>query len=240
MLTRRALRCRQCGLSLVEMMVGIAVGLFIVAAAAMMVSTQLGDNRRLLLETQVQQDLRATADIITRELRRSGALLPALAPKVVSDRVTGAVQPNIYQTVEVVSGPPYEVRFGYQRSGAAGPYRYKFVWVESDGVIRTLIGTGLQDLTDRNALIVTDFQVTPDAGNAQTVRLPCPKACPSPPPTGEPADYCWPVIGVRAYTVRITGQAASDPSVVRSVESHVRLRNEHLVNHPDFPLFCPT
>ncbi|MBL0296208.1 MAG: hypothetical protein IPQ21_03185 [Betaproteobacteria bacterium] len=53
-------------------MVGITVGLFIVAAAAMLVTTQLGDNRRLLLETQVQQDLRATADIITRELRRAG------------------------------------------------------------------------------------------------------------------------------------------------------------------------
>ncbi len=54
-------------------MVGIAVGLFIVAGATMVVTTQLGDNRRLLLETQLQQDLRATADIITRELRRAGA-----------------------------------------------------------------------------------------------------------------------------------------------------------------------
>lgn len=66
-------RARQRGLSLVELMVGIAVGLFVVAGAIGVVTTQLGDNRRLLLETQVQQDLRATADIITRELRRAGA-----------------------------------------------------------------------------------------------------------------------------------------------------------------------
>ena len=53
-------------------MVGVAIGLFVVAAASMLVVTQLSDNRRLTLETQVQQDLRATADIITRELRRAG------------------------------------------------------------------------------------------------------------------------------------------------------------------------
>ena len=54
------------------MMVGIAIGLFIVAGAVALVATQLGENRRMLLETQVQQDLRAAADIITRELRRGG------------------------------------------------------------------------------------------------------------------------------------------------------------------------
>ena len=63
---------RQRGLSIVELMVGVAIGLFVVAAASMLVVTQLSDNRRLTLETQVQQDLRATADIITRELRRAG------------------------------------------------------------------------------------------------------------------------------------------------------------------------
>ena len=65
-------RRRQRGLSIVELMVGMAIGLFVVAAASMLVVTQLSDNRRLTLETQVQQDLRATADIITRELRRAG------------------------------------------------------------------------------------------------------------------------------------------------------------------------
>ncbi len=43
----------QRGLSLVELMVGITDGLFVVAAAATLVANQLSDNRRLLLETQV-------------------------------------------------------------------------------------------------------------------------------------------------------------------------------------------
>ena len=63
----------QRGLSIVELMVGIAIGLIIVAAASLLMSGQLNENRRLLAETQLQQDLRAASDIITRELRRIGA-----------------------------------------------------------------------------------------------------------------------------------------------------------------------
>lgn len=60
------------GLSLVELMVGIAVGLMVVAGASFVAVNQIGDNRRLTLETQVQQDLRAAADLIVRDLRRTG------------------------------------------------------------------------------------------------------------------------------------------------------------------------
>jgi len=38
----------------------------------MVLTTQLGDNRRLLLEAQMQQDMRTAADLISRDLRRAG------------------------------------------------------------------------------------------------------------------------------------------------------------------------
>ena len=60
------------GLSIVELMVGITIGLFILAGASMVLTTQLGDNRRLLLEAQVQQDLRVASDLISREIRAAG------------------------------------------------------------------------------------------------------------------------------------------------------------------------
>ena len=69
---RRHVRSLQAGLSIVELMVGVAIGLVIVAAAALLMTGQLVENRRLLVETQLQQDLRGAADIITRELRRAG------------------------------------------------------------------------------------------------------------------------------------------------------------------------
>jgi type IV pilus assembly protein PilW len=65
-------RRRQFGLSIVELLIGIAVGLFVLAGATMVVSNQIADNKRLLLETQVQQDMRTAMDVIVRDVRRSG------------------------------------------------------------------------------------------------------------------------------------------------------------------------
>lgn len=216
------------GLSLVELLVGIAVGMFVVASAAMLVSSQLNDNRRLLLETQVQQDLRATADIVTRELRRIGHW-PDAAGFVWIDGAAPVINP--YATVQTDAGPPAEVDFSYWRRNAEdGPYGFK-----QDGhVLRTLLGAGgWQELTDGNTLRITAFRVTPRDG-PQT-RLPCPKMCP------DGTENCWPTLTVRELDVEIEGQAVSDPSVRRSLRSVVRLRNDLVqFNVPGAPTqACP-
>lgn len=207
-------RGAQRGLSLVELMVGIAVGLFVVAAAAMLVSTQLNENRRLLLETQVHQDLRAAADIVTRELRRAG-YWPAAAQSVWTPGGGVALSPHM--TVEPTAAAATQVDFDYRRgTGESGPFGFR----REGGVLRTRLGAaGWQDLTDGNTLRVTEFSVTPRFGPA--VRLPCPKLCPE-----DGSTDCWPTLTVRELVVDITGHAVSDPSVERSLRTVVRLRND--------------
>jgi prepilin-type N-terminal cleavage/methylation domain-containing protein len=212
---------RQRGLSLVELMVGIAIGLFVVAAASLVVSSQLNDNRRLLLELQVQQDLRATADIITRELRRAGywdasqngvsnaALDPLALPSA-----------NTYSNVSI-GGAGNSVAYKYKRANSEeGPFGYEL----TGGVIRTKLtsDTAWQDLTDINTLIVDTLTIVPGAANA--VRLPCPKDCPA----GVVGDSCWPLVSVRDFTVTIAGHARSDSAITRTVTSRVRLRNDQV------------
>ena len=63
---------RQRGLGLVELMVGITVGLIVAAGASMMAVNQINEHRRLMLETQIQQDLRSVADLLQQDLRRAG------------------------------------------------------------------------------------------------------------------------------------------------------------------------
>jgi type IV pilus assembly protein PilW len=224
-------RRTQRGLSIVEMMVGVAIGLFVVAGAAMLLATQLSDNRRLLLETQVQQDLRATADIIVRELRRAGSRgqaqtgvwTPAAAPSA-----------NPYTAVEPIAG---EGEFADDEEASSAVLAYssadEAVPLEEDGVvtnaerrgfrldngvIQTQLGAGnWQALTDGNTVRVTRFSVRM---NRQPVPLACPKAC----PVGAVA--CPPMLEVRDMQVDITGQAAHDPAVQRSVRSNVRVRND--------------
>ena len=101
---------RQRGLSLVELMVGIAIGLLVVAAAATLMSTQLNDNRRLLLETQVNQDLRAAMDIVTRDLRRAGHWSSA---ELAIWSAASAQQKNPYEAIGL--GGSTEVGYRYRR-----------------------------------------------------------------------------------------------------------------------------
>lgn len=235
MLRRRIAGTRARGVSLVELMVGVTIGLIVVAAASMLVATQLTDNRRLVLETQVQQDLRATADIIARELRRSGHWL--LAESVVANPATGPSVRNSFLTVSTSSCPPssLDICFNYRRpDGATGPFGYKLV----NGVIRTQlsISTGLQDLTDVNVLVVDSMTVAVTTLPAPPVRLPCPKLCP------DGSRDCWPTLAVRDVTVTIKGHAVSDARVARTVTSRVRLRNDQLLfaaGDPADPQACP-
>lgn len=213
-------RARQRGLSLVELMVGVAIGLFVVAGATLLVSNQLGDNRRLLLETQIQQDLRATADIIVRDLRRSGYW--GAAESGVWHGGAVAVATNPYTAVSpAASGvAATEVNFGYSRGVENGTLDAtdQSGFRLTNGVIEMLAGGGgWQALTDATTLRITGFQVVV---NTQEVLLACFQNC------AAGAVNCPPRQTLREVAVLISGSAANDASIQRSVRSNVRLRND--------------
>ena len=225
-------RAGQCGLTLVELMVGITIGLFVVAAATMLVTTQLGDNRRLLLETQLQQDLRAAADIIVREVRRAGHWAGAELHVWVPSGAVGHVEleSNPFAEVAPTAAAAGEVGFRYmRRPGEEGPFGFRRLEIAtaagaSLGVIQTrLAGGGWQDLTDRNVVDVRRFVVTPRHGPAQ--RVACANECPG----GGTA--CWPTLTVREFDIEIAVRAIADPLLERSLNTVVRLRNDELGFH---------
>ena len=228
---RAGAAARPRGLSLVELMVGIAVGLFVVAAAAMLVSTQLHENRRVMLETQLQQDLRAAADIITRELRRAGHWPEAVQFVWVEGGAAPADNP--FAAVDLDPDHPEQVGYTYKPASGNGPYGYK----QQGNVLKTLLGAGgWQELTDGNTLRITGFSVTPryrTAPDLPVVLVPCSKLCP------DGSTDCWPrrTLTVRELLVDIQGEAVTDPAVKRSLSSVVRLRND-LVSAAA-PAACP-
>src|SRR5439155_8526215 len=63
---------RQRGLSLIELMIALVLGLFIVGSASTLLVSYLGEHRAALIESRLMQDLRASADLVTRDLRRAG------------------------------------------------------------------------------------------------------------------------------------------------------------------------
>ena len=217
----RGIRRRARGLSIVELMVGVAVGLFVVAGASFVAVNQIGDNRRLTLETQIQQDLRAAADLVARDLRRGGYWGLAQTGVWYVDGPAVAANPYTGTAPDVAEPPVQEVTFSYSRdaseNGTVDANEQFGFKLDGDHVIKTRVGNAWQALTDPNVLKVTGFDVTLDV---TTVRLACFKEC------AGGGTACWPEQDVRRFTVNIAGEAAFDSSVKRSVTNSVRMRND--------------
>ena len=238
-----ALPGRHRGLSIVELMIGIAIGLFIVAGATLMLTTQLGDNRRLLLEAQVQQDMRAAADMISRDIRRAGYWAQSYRQVWPA---AGAIS-NPYIRIDPASAPLGTPSIEYDRStdeeggligsddnlvdAEAGRPRERvgFRFNATDKTIEYQVGANnWQALTDKEVLEVTTFQLVL---TSRPVDVPC-GAGPCGPcdaaglcPAINPTTNCKLVQVYRDVTINIVARAKHDLAVQRALRDNVRLRN---------------
>jgi prepilin-type N-terminal cleavage/methylation domain-containing protein len=222
--TPRGYVSAQRGMSLVELMVGITIGLFIVAAATMLVGNQLSDNRRLVLETQLQQDMRASMDIITRQVRRAGALSDALSMSglATDTGVSGYPSAKLTPINQLV---PSDITFSYEQTPSnQGPFGFRL----SNGVVEMRLDelSPYQALTDPNVVKVTKLEFVPLP--VTSALIPCPNFCPA--PTGGTA--CWPTVKVRTFRVvmEATPAGSGNADVRRSIQSELRIRNDLLDN----------
>jgi type IV pilus assembly protein PilW len=236
------------GLSIVELMIGIAIGMFILAGATLVLTTQLGDNRRLLLEAQMQQDMRAAADMIARDIRRAGywahayclvwpaediASLPAECKDAAGAQLAN---PYVAMTPQAApAGTPsvvYDrstdeegVVFGTDDNGVdTTPNRPRervgFQLNAGTGAIDYMVGEdNWQALTDKDVMRVTRFDLTL---NQRDAPVPCgaDAACPVLGPGG-----CRLVQTYRDLAITIVAQARHDATVQRAMRDVVRLRN---------------
>ena len=215
------------GVSLIELMVGLAVSLIVVGGALSMMARIQTTSWRLMIETRLNQDLRAAADLMARDLRRGGywgnAIQGALAQGVGSVAVQN----------------PYRALSGSTANGLA--YRFSRDAVENntlddteqfgfrllEGVLQMQTASGVwQNLTDDKNLLVTALAVTPTL-----TALPIGSLCSKPCTAGTP--NC-PVSTVRSLAITLTGQSVRDSTVVRSTALTVRVRND------EFSGQCPS
>ena len=217
-------RSLQRGLSLVELMVGAAIALFIAATGTTLLAGNLRENRSLLLEARITQDLRTAADLIARDLRRAGYWAAA------ADGVWTAAAPagvaNPYAAFAPGSAASDAVSFRYSRDATennAVDTNEQFGFRLRNGVVEMQLGaSNWQALTDAGTLTVTTFSVTPTVQEISLQHL-CALPCPSGSAT------CPPRQQVRSLALVLSGRAASDASVTRSLRSSVRLRNDSVV-----------
>ncbi|HMC16372.1 MAG TPA: prepilin-type N-terminal cleavage/methylation domain-containing protein [Albitalea sp.] len=213
----------QRGLSLIELMVGLAIGLFIVAVAITLLSSHLHEQRALMLDSRLVQDLRATADLIARDLRRAGYWGDAAAGVWRSG--ASGVAANPYAAVAPAAAASDAVSFRFSRDSSENQLvdlNEQFGFRLRKGVIEMLIGGSWQAVTDSTTLVVSEFKVEPVVQETLLERLcltPCPAA----------SSTCPPKQQVRSLALTLSGHPADDTRVIRSVRATVRLRNDALV-----------
>jgi prepilin peptidase dependent protein B len=214
-------RTRQFGLSIVETMVGLAVGLFIVGGALKIFVDNLDSNRRLLLETRVNQDLRAAADLIARDLRRASYWQNSTAG--VWQSPASAPAPNPYATID--TSVPSSITFSHDNAAAG--------FQLTGGAIQIRVGGAWQPLTDPSTMTVDEFSVVPvirEVCLLSRCANPCPAGVsPCPPiPDCPPNSTTYPLLKIRQYQILIRGHANVDTRVVRQIDEIVRVRNDEL------------
>jgi prepilin peptidase dependent protein B len=218
------------GLSIVEMLVGIAVGLFVLAGAAMVATGQITDNRRLLLETQIHQDLRTAMDVIVRDVRRSGYSfhankLPAIGapPSVNGYSPAGSLDAGnaLLYTYSAVATEG-DNRTADPTLAADAPDFKGFMW---DGdVIKVQLGrNNWQPLTDGEVVQITEF-----TANEVPITTLLPTATCGTPPCGSATGCGNARVVTRIIQLKIVGRARHDNRVERQLESAVRVRNDEV------------
>jgi type IV pilus assembly protein PilW len=161
-------RIPQRGLSLIELMVGAAIGLFIAAAGGALLGGHLRENRALLLEARLTQDLRTTVDLIDRDLRRAGYWGHAGAgPNPYAELMPGTAASDSVSLRYSMDATENDVvdsneQFGFRLRG---------------GAIELQLGAGnWQALTDASTLTVTSFSVAPELQDVSLASF-CPATC---------------------------------------------------------------
>jgi prepilin peptidase dependent protein B len=207
-----SMRARQMGLSLVETMVGLTVGLFIVGGALKLFVDNLDSNRRLLVETRVNQDLRAAADLIARDLRRAGYWVSAASG--VWQSAASAVTPNPRATITTGG----EIVYEYDKDSTE-VYNAGFRLLDGKIQLRTAASTW-QDVTDPSAMTVTQLGVTPVSRIIDLLPRCEVTTCPAGSTT------CPPTLTIRQFNLTLQGRAVTDARVVRQIEETIRVRND--------------
>lgn len=215
---------RSRGMSLIELLVGTAIGLVIVAAGTMIVVSNVRENRALVIEARLMQDLRTAADIVSRDLRRAG-YWAASASGVRGDDGSAMVA-NPYAAVTPENAASDAASLSFSRDASENGMvdsNEQFGFRLRNGAIELQLGeSNWQALTDPATLAVTTFSVEPRTEETSLARF-CAEPC------AAGSTTCPPRQQIKSFAVAISGRSTLDRSVRRSVQSAVRLRNVSVI-----------
>ncbi|MFG6441180.1 PilW family protein [Roseateles sp. LKC17W] len=234
----------QRGMGLVELMVGITVGLIVAAGASLVAVNQITEHRRLMLETQIQQDLRTAADLLQLDIRRAGyrgmtersVWAPPTAVGTTDETAEMPAADNNYSPLTLTDEDGARaVSYTYARSfddqvGALAPRSAEHFGVKWNRDGETLyLRVGLvngqdnwQPITDPDTVRITGFNIELIEQSTPVADF-CEVAC----SMAGGANAC-PSLAVRQVRFTIVGEAKHDPRVRRTLSGVERVRADQI------------
>lgn len=195
-------------------MVGITVGLLILAGVTNLFADYIRSNKDLLAMTRLNQELRSATDLMARDIRRGGYWQNAINGVWYSGS-TGVIA-NPYATVDTTTGITYNYALDADNSiGTTEAFGFKL----DTGALMMLKDNAWTAVTDSSFTTITSFTITP---TLRTISLDCLKLCPG----GGTA--CYPQLTVRDIDISITGQSRNDSTITRQIRESVRVRNDQV------------
>lgn len=203
---------RQRGVGLVELMISLVIGMIVIAGALSMVSSTFGANASQMKMSRLNNELRIAMSSITRDMRRSGHNSWTIA-QLTAGVYTPSPQPT--SVVTATSGAESVVMHYDENADGAYPtteptetYSFRY----NNNTIEAKIGTATAGtwnaIVDPSVIEITFFSI-------ENLSQVLPKAT-----TLGPFDITLPM-----YSITITGRLVRDPTVVRTLQETVRLRN---------------
>ena len=221
----RPLRRAARGLSLVELLIGLALGLFLVGQGLAMLAAHLLESRDLTVQARLAQDLRSAALALARDLRRAGHWGHAEAGIRLDET---PARPNPYRALAPESAASDAVQLHYSRDATENDRvdsNEEFGYRLRNRAVDVLLGGGWQTLTDVGTIRITALRVTPNTTDIEMpalCELPCPEASPE-------AASCPPRVRVSHLEVEITGESPALPGVTRTVRTAAKVRNDAVI-----------
>lgn len=206
-------------------MIGFALGLMLLAGGTALLASQLQEQRRLLAELRLAQELRGALRAIERELRRAGLHGDAAANLVLAAGDARPPRTNAYQALVPEQGETEVLRLHYSRDDVENHQvdaNEAFGLRRNGAGIDRMLGGSWQAVTDPNHLRVERLRLAP------SVELAAVGSCERPCPPDDGATPCPPRLQRRVVDVGLQVRSPLDPRVERRLETRVLLPNDAL------------
>jgi prepilin peptidase dependent protein B len=225
-------RYRERGLSLIELMVSLTIGMFLLVGLLAYLSRSLAMTSSTYQNSRISQELNAVMELMTRDIRRAGFSSTA------QDATTAALAAANAFTQSAVAGANDGginiatagcILYSYDMPGTANGVRDSselLGFKVASGVLYTASGgsgsgcsaSGWQPITDPNVTEITalTFQYLDASDNVSTTQKPFAGA------SGSGWSLC-----TRNIRITLSGRLVSNPAIaIRSFSQDVRVRND--------------